>query len=206
MSRQPQRDKDLNAVKVGAENKTQVRLMMALMALLALVAIYNFRNSIWGSSAAAPPPSTTTPQKNAAGGLPVQDGSDPRLRTDILDASRKVKYEAGNRNPFAMGVPEVKPPDFPIKATPTPPPGPTPTPPPPKIPIKYFGFASKAGEPKKIFLQPEGNNQIYIVAQGEIVDRRYRVVLIQPSAVTMEDVLTGNRQPIQVETLPPGAR
>jgi hypothetical protein len=191
-------------VKVGAENKTQLRVMVVLMALLALVAIYNFRNTIWGSSAAAPPPSTAAPQKSVAGGLPVQDGSDPRLRTDILDASRKVKYEAGNRNPFAMGAIEVKQPDFPVK-NPSPPP-PPPPPPPPKIPLKYYGFANKPGEPRKIFLQPEGKEQIYIVAQGEIVDRRYRVVQIQPASVVMEDVMTGNRQSILVETLPPGAR
>jgi len=193
-------------VKLGAENKTQVRAMMGLIALLVLVAIYNFRDSIWGSSAAAPPASATVQQRNTSGGLPVQDGSDPRLRTDILDASRKVKYEAGNRNPFAMGAPPIPPIDASPRMTPTPPLGPTPTPPPPKIPIKYYGFASKAGEPKKIFLRPEGKEQIYIVGQGEIVDRRYRVVQIQPSSVVMEDVLTGNRQPIQVETLPPGAR
>jgi len=180
--------------------------MIVLLAILALIAIYNFKDTIWGSSAAAPP-SATSQQKTAPGGLPVQDSSDPRLRTDILDNSRKVKYEAGNRNPFALGI-EVKPPDFPVKLigpTPTPPP-PTPTPW-PRIPIKYYGFASKPGEPKKVFLKPEDKEQIYIVAQGEIIDRRYRLVQIQPTSVTMEDVLTGNRQPIQVEAPPqPGGR
>jgi hypothetical protein len=181
--------------------------MIALLAIFALVAIYNFRDSIWGSSAAAPPTSATAQQKNIPGGLPAQDSSDPRLRTDILDASRKVKYEAGNRNPFAMGI-EVKPPDFPVRPngpTPTPPP-PTPTPP-PKFPIKYYGFASKPGEPKRIFLQPEGKEQVYISSQGDIIDRRYRVLQIQPTSVLMEDVLTGERQTIQVEPLlQPGGR
>ena len=83
----------------------------------------------------------------------------------------------------------------------------TPTPPPPPIPIKYYGLVSKPGEPKRIFLQPEGKEQVYISAQGEIVDRRYRVVQIQPTSVVMEDVLTGNRQTIQVEPLlQPGGR
>jgi len=193
-------------VKVGAENKKQVRFMIVLLAILALIAIYNFKDTIWGSSAAAPP-SATAQQKTAPGGLPVQDSSDPRLRTDILDNSRKVKYEAGNRNPFALAI-EVKPPDFPVRPIgPTPSPTPTPTPPPPRIPIKYYGFASKPGEPKKVFLKPEDKEQEYIVAQGEIVERRYRLVQIQPTSVTMEDVLTGNRQPIQVEPPPqPGGR
>ena len=136
----------------------------------------------------------------------MQDSSDPRLRTDILDASRKVKYEPGNRNPFALGV-VIPPIDASVRTGPTPtPPPPTPTPW-PKIPVKYYGFASKPGEPKKVFLKPEDKEQIYIVAQGEIIDRRYRLVQIQPTSVTMEDVLTGNRQPIQVEAPPqPGGR
>jgi hypothetical protein len=194
-------------VKVGAENKKQVRFMIVLLAILALIAIYNFKDYIGGTSAAAPP-SATTQQKTAPGGLPVQDSSDPRLRTDILDASRKVKYEPGNRNPFALGV-VIPPIDASVRtgaAAPTPTPIPTPTPW-PKIPVKYYGFASKPGEPKKVFLKPEDKEQIYIVAQGEIVDRRYRLIQIQPTSVTMEDVLTGNRQPIPVEPLAqPGGR
>jgi hypothetical protein len=193
-------------VKLGAENKTKVRFMAVLLAILALVAIYNFRSYIWGSSsAAAPPVSAATQPKNASGGLPAQDTSDPRLRTDILDASRKVKYEAGNRNPFAIAIP-VPTPISNVRGPATPTPVPTPTPI-PKFPIKYYGFASKPGEPKRIFLAPEGKEQVYIVAQGEIVDRRYRVIQIQPASVVMEDVLTGNRQTIQVEPLlQPGGR
>jgi hypothetical protein len=128
------------------------------------------------------------------------------LRLDILEASRKVKYEAGARNPFAMGAIPIIPTPFPVKGTPTPPPGPTPTPPPPPIPLKYYGFASKPGEPKRIFLQPEGGEQVYIAAQGDIVNRRYRVIQIQPTSVLMEDVLSGNRQSIKVEPLVLGGR
>jgi len=191
-------------VKVGAENKKQVQVMVALLAILALVAIYNFRDSIWGSSAAAPAPASAQPK--SSGALPAQDGSDPRLRLDILDNSRKVKLEASNRNPFAVGV-VIPPVVASVKGTPTPtpmPPTPTPT---PRIPIKYYGFvASRPGEPRKIFLQPEGKEQVYIAQLGDIVDRRYRVVQIQPTSVWMEDVVTNSRQQIQVEPMPPGGR
>src|SRR5215469_18588815 len=105
--------------------------MIALLAILALIAIYNFKDYIWGTSAAAPPASATAQPKNPGGGFPVQDSSDPRLRTDILDASRKVKYEAGNRNPFAMGLAPLPTPIASVVTGPTPPPTPTPTPPPP---------------------------------------------------------------------------
>jgi hypothetical protein len=193
-------------VKIGAESKTKVWVMLVLLAIFVLVALYNFKDSIWGTSAAAPAaPAPPPQQKKGSGTLPAHDASDPALRLDILDASRKVKYEAANRNPFAMETIAVKGPDFPVKTVPTPTPIPTPTPW-PKIPVKFYGFASKPGEPKKIFLQPEGKEQVYISKLGDIVDNRYRVVQIQSSSVTMEDVMTGNRQSIPVENMPAGAR
>ena len=192
-------------MKIGAESKTKVWVMLALLAIFVLVALYNFKGSIWGTSAAAPTAPAPPPQpKKGSGTLPAHDSSDPALRLDILDASRKVKYEAANRNPFAMELAPLPPP-INVRVSPTPTPIPTPTPW-PKIPVKYYGFASKPGEPKKIFLQPEGKEQVYISKLGDIVDNRYRVVQIQPSSVTMEDVMTGNRQSIPVENMPAGAR
>jgi hypothetical protein len=35
---------------------------------------------------------------------------------------------------------------------------------------------------------------IFIAAEGDIVDRRYRVLRISPNAVDVEDVLNNNRQ------------
>lgn len=184
-------------MNIGAENKKQVRLMVALLAALALVFFYNFKDSIWGTSASAHPSAPVTPpQQKTASALPAPDGSDPRLRLDILDNSRRVRYEAGGRNIFAMGAIAMPTPVGPVKmASPPPTPPPTPTPP-PKIPLLYYGYASKPGEPRRIFLQPEGGGQVFIAAQGDIVNRRYRVVQIQPNQVVMEDVLINNRQSI----------
>ena len=71
---------------------------------------------------------------------------------------------------------------------------PPPPPPPPPINLKFFGFASKPGEPKKIFLSQ--GDDIFIAGEGEIVDRRYKVLRITPTAVEIEDVLNSNRQMI----------
>ena len=46
-------------MKIGAENKKQVRWMIALLAILLLVGIYNFVD-FGTSSAAAPAPATST--------------------------------------------------------------------------------------------------------------------------------------------------
>src|ERR1700693_2325277 len=69
---------------------------------------------------------------------------------------------------------------------------PPPPPPPPPITLKFFGFANRPGETKKVFLVQ--GEDIFIAAEGAIVDRRYRVVHISPTAVDVEDVINNNRQ------------
>jgi hypothetical protein len=130
----------------------------------------------------------------------AQNDLDPTLHRDVLEASRRVKYEAGGRNIFEMEAPKIEPPITSVRQ-PTPPPGPptpTPTPPPPPIPLKYYGYANKPGEARKIFLsEGERNNSVVFIAkQGDIVDRRYKVVQIAPTSVQIEDVLYNNKQNI----------
>lgn len=175
--------------------------MAVLLLIAATVVIYDFSGS--GTSSAAPPaPSaarTRDAQRTRPGAQQVaQSDLDPTLRLDVLEASRKVKYEAGGRNIFRMEEPPPPKPIASVRATPAPFPTPTPTPPPPPIPLKFYGFANKPGEAKKIFLS-EGDPQsstVFIAKQGDIVDRRYRVVQISASSVQIEDVLYNNKQTI----------
>ena len=178
--------------------------MIALLVILLLVGIYNFVD-FGTSSAAAPAPATSTqtatqaPQKPAGAQQLPDNTLDPRLRLDILAASQSKKYEAGGRNIFRME--ELKPIEKTIADVrkpygPEPPPTPTPTPPPPPIPLKFYGFASKGNEPKKIFLADEG--EVFVARQGDIVERKYKVIQINNTSVVIEDMLNSNRQTIQV--------
>ncbi len=189
-------------MKIGTENKKELITMVVLLAILIPLGLYTTKGIFWGTNASAAPSAPTPATRPKPGSLlPAQDGSDPRLRTDILDWSRKVKHEEGGRNIFTMeaAIPQLegnprqpqKTRDYNVPFW-----TPTPTPTPPPIPIKYYGFASKPGEPRKVFLQQQGVDQIYVAAQGEIVARRYRVVRIAQNSVTMEDVLTSNQQNI----------
>jgi hypothetical protein len=186
-------------VQIGADNKKKMIWMLALLAVALAIGIYNFQDIFGGSTAAAPPsvPNTSAQEKKIAG-IQLQDVTqDPRLRLDILIASRKIKYEPG-RDIFHVHAAPLEPPTQSVRTSvpvPTPPPPPTPTPVPP-IPLKYYGSASKRGEPKKVFLADEQGQQQFVVGQGEIVDRRYRLVQIQPNQVIIEDMLTNNRQPV----------
>src|SRR5678815_133330 len=69
-------------------------------------------------------------------------------------------------------------------------PTPVVAPPTPPINLKFFGFASKPGQPKKIFLSQ--GEDVFIAGEGDIIDRRYRILHITPVSVEVEDVLNNN--------------
>jgi hypothetical protein len=65
-------------------------------------------------------------------------------------------------------------------------------PPPPPINLKFYGFANSKDGSKRIFLSQ--GEDIFVAKEGQVVDRRYRIVKINPNSVDVEDVLTNNRQ------------
>lgn len=190
-------------MKIGAENKTKVRWMVALLAVVLLVGIYDFVD--FGTSSAAPPAASTsttastaaTTQRKVAQAQVDDNSLDPRLRLDILAASQSKKYEAG-RNIFRMEEIKIQPTIADVRTRapmgPDPPPTPTPTPPPPPIPLKFYGFANKPNEPKRVFLADA--DEVFVAKQGDIVERKYKVVQINNASVIIEDLLYNNRQPI----------
>ena len=188
-------------MKIGAENKKQVRWMITLLAIALLVGIYNLVD-FGTSSAASPSPAASTPgaQPTRKSSAPqVADSTlDPRLRLDILAVSQNKKYEAGGRNIFRMEEVKIEKTVASVRQPygPEPPPTPTPTPPPPPIPLKFYGFASKSNEPKRIFLADEG--EVFVARQGDIVERKYKIIQINNTSVIIEDVLNANRQTIPV--------
>lgn len=185
-------------MKIGAANKNQMIAAGALLAILVAVVIYDLAGS--GTSSAAPPATSTNIARGKPGSKQIaQNDTDPTLHRLQLEESRKVKYEPG-RNIFEMQAAPVPTTIANVRQQPTPPPvyTPPPTPPPPPIPLKFYGFANKPGEVKRIFLA-EGdpqNSVVFIAKQGDIVDRRYRVVQIAANSVQIEDVLYNNKQTI----------
>jgi hypothetical protein len=165
---------------------------MPLSAALAMIIVFG-----QDMSSAA---STT---QSSWGGNPPQTSSDPGLALDLLEASRQIKYHAGGRNIFRMEAETAI-----IKVPGIPPPPATPnaiaaSAQQADLPIQYYGYANKTAEPRKVFLRQHGVEQIFVAGKGDIVAHRYRVVQILQNSITMEDVITGNRQPIP---LTPGER
>lgn len=195
-------------MKIGAENRVKLILAVALMVVAVVVMLFSFGGSAPTAAtpapavapvavarqvtASRPAPRTKTHSKKAIAG---PRSLDPTLRYDWLKNSEDTKYEGTGRNIFLVQAeipqPVTTPQTDEEKEAEK---GPPPPPPPPPINLKFFGFASKVGEPKKIFLS-EGED-VFIAAEGEVVDRHYKVLRISPTSVEIEDVLNNNRQSI----------
>ena len=188
-------------MKVGIENRKQVIVLAALGGLALLMLARTF----WPSE-----PAPTTLQTGLAGAakpnmrrtssgklVPViEPRLDPTLDFDSLHRSEQIKYAGNGRNIFVNGSMPIEKPikngtDQALIPTISAPPAP---PPPPPITLKFFGFANKPGEAKKVFLVQ--GEDVFIAGEGDIVDRRYRILHISttPPSVDVEDVLNNNRQ------------
>jgi hypothetical protein len=194
-------------MKIGAENRKKLIAAIALMVVAVVVLLF----SMGGSAPTAAPASTAnldTASRQAPPSHPALRSKlhgkkanaasrslDPTLRYDWLKASEDTKYEGNGRNIFTTQA-EIPQPIAPVKtdAERAAENGPPQPPPPPPINLKFFGFANKRGEPKKVFLS-EGED-VFIAAEGEVVDRHYKVLRISPTSVEIEDVLNNNRQSI----------
>ncbi len=186
-------------MKLGIENR---KLVIAL-AVLGVIALVMLGRALWPSSPAAEPVAAQTTSTAAKPGvrrtasgkvLPVVEPRlDPTLDLNLLSQSEEIKYAGNGRNIFVAGsLPIEKPKGTGATDQQAALHQPPPIPPPPPITLKFFGFANRPGETKKVFLSQ--GEDVFIAAEGDIVDRRYRVVHISPTAVDVEDVINNNRQ------------
>jgi hypothetical protein len=186
-------------VKLGTENRKQV----IVLAVVGAVALLLLARTFWPLGPAAPVPQTASAgpaqpnmRRTASGKLVavMEPRLDPTLDFESLNQSEQIKYAGNGRNIFVTGAPPIPKPikngTDQLKVVYTPPP----PPPPPPITMKFFGFASKPGEAKKVFLVQ--GEDVFIAGEGEIVNRRYRIlhISITPPSVDVEDVLNNNRQ------------
>lgn len=197
-------------MKIGAENRRELIAAVVLMAVAALLLMRLVFSS--SSSAAVPtasvtatsvvpqptdrrtPTSTRGRRRVSMKEPPLINTLDPRLRLDLLKTTEDTVYEGRGRNIFRAQQEEIPQPIATAKLQQQQAQMPTGPPPPPPINLKFYGFANKPGEPKRIFLSK--GEDFFIAREGEIVDHRYKVVHINPNSVEVEDVLSNNRQSI----------
>lgn len=203
-------------MKLGTENRTKTLIALGLLVVAVLLVLRMFfsgpptparTGARRTAQTSAGRQSSATAAQAATQSRPAGDRTrylsatlaptlDPRLRFDLLKSSEEVKYEGTGRNIFSaqsapVNIPEpVKNPRIDDEAANVPA-GP---PPPPPINLKFFGYASKSGEPKSIFLSQ--GDSVFPAREGDIVAGRYRIVKINPTSVEIQDVLSNNTQTI----------
>jgi len=193
-------------VQIGLENKKKATWAAVLGVVAVLAFAYEFIPLLMPSStpdssaqAAAPAiaplaaPKTATRVTKGARKPSKVENLDPTLRLDLLTSAEKTAYQGNGRNIFVSQAEDVQIPRPVAPVSPDqqaaqqqqwrPPSQPAPQP----IPLKFYGFASSPGEPKKIFLKD--GDDVFVAGEGEIVDRRYKVIRITNTSVEIQDVV-----------------
>lgn len=194
-------------MQLGLENKKQTTWAAVLGVVAVLAMGYEVIPMFTGPS--TPVAAGTDPAAPVATHVAARTGGksakkvrtenlDPTLKLGLLAASEQTKYEGSGRNIFVSAPEEVKI-ENPrgsgatdhgqngAKTNDPPPWVPPSNQPPPPIPLKFYGFANSAGEPRKVFLK--SNEDVWVAGEGEIVDRRYKVIRITPTSVSIQDMV-----------------
>jgi hypothetical protein len=143
------------------------------------------------------------PAGNIAGAAAKKLGTtsaqlDPTLRMDAMLVTESLVYSGSGRNIFsANSAPiDIPKPIVPVRTVKAPPPGPPPPPPgpppPPPIDLKFFGTATAADGTRRAFLLH--GEDVFLASNGDIVQRRYKVITISANSVQVEDMANSNTQ------------
>jgi hypothetical protein len=130
----------------------------------------------------------------------------PQLHTDGVERARKTEYKSRGRNIFSRELPPQPPPlqqvvkkeQYGPKFEPPPPP-----PPPLSLPVKYFGYGTVPNGTVRLAFFTDGQ-ETYVVAEGELLLNRFRILRIGNANLEFEEVSTGLRgtAPLEEQAAP----
>jgi hypothetical protein len=128
--------------------------------------------------------------------LPSSSALDPTLHPELMAQAEETTYTGNGRNIFSPNSAAPTPVNIekPKNFRPSTPPVPQGPPPPPAIDLKFYGYSSAHGGNRQIFLLH--GDDIFLAHEGDVVDRRYRVVSIRPFSVEIEDIPYHNTQSV----------
>lgn len=131
---------------------------------------------------------------------PPSGAQDPTLRLDLLAKVQSISYQGTERNIFQYHTPAPPPAPKPVANPVT-----TPAtavkpaaPPSPPIPLKYYGYAHKPSETSRRAFFVDGE-EIFIASEGEIVNKRYKILKIGVNTVEVEDLVTKHKQTLPLQ-------
>jgi hypothetical protein len=123
----------------------------------------------------------------------------PALRLDLLERLKKLQYEGSHRNIFSASAPQPAPPPSAVAPPPVaPPPPPSPQAQPLVVPATFYGHVTDAltGGRRAFFVQGE---DVYVLAVGEVLLGRFRLVQIGTNTAQLEEIGTGRRATLTME-------
>lgn len=171
--------------------RNQIIVLLVLAVVLAGVLYFQLRRPSVGTS--------TLAADFKVDPLPVEN---PLLRRDLLGRIRRFEYSGQHRNIFTGEVPPEERPRQDVKQVA---PDNTPPPPPPLVvPAKFFGYVadSRTGFRRAFFSDGE---EVYILAEGEILMSRFRLLRITNTSADMEEISSGRRTTLVLEEPGPSA-
>ena len=192
------------ALKLGTEKKGQVVLVVVLFAF-----ILGFGGwELYGYFATPSAPVHPVPAlaaHPAASGAATAGGEaqklsgvnmDPTLHLERLALTENVEYAGTGRNIFSADSAPVRI-DTPIKSPRAGPEAPrvelpAGPPRPPAIDLKYFGYSRAPDKSLQAFFVQ--GDEIFLAWTGQVVDHRYKVIVIQPGSVQVTDLSYNNTQ------------
>jgi hypothetical protein len=136
--------------------------------------------------------------------LPVEN---PQLHFSAVERARNTEYKSGGRNIFSR---ELPPPPAPIHPKQDPIPQIVPIvkeePKVPPLPVKFFGFGTVPNGTVRLAFFTNGE-EIYVVAEGELLLNRFRILRIGNANLEYEEVSSGLRGTANLEEqgAPPSA-
>jgi hypothetical protein len=150
----------------------------------------------------------SVPPGNALGNAAKSLGTtsaqlDPTLRMAAMLVTESLVYSGGGRNIFsASSVPVAIPkPIVPVRTGKALPPGPPPPPPgpppPPPIDLTFFGTATGADGARRAFLLH--GQDVFLASDGDVVQRKYRVITVSANSIVVEDMANNNRQTLPLQ-------
>jgi hypothetical protein len=133
----------------------------------------------------------------------------PQLHNDAVERSRKTEYKSAGRNIFSRQLPPPVQPkqpkhdpvarivqQAPVAGTPTVSP----------LPVKFFGYGTVPNSMSRRAFFTDGED-IYIVAEGELLLNRFRILRIGNANLEYEEISSGLRGTANLEeqAAPPSA-
>jgi hypothetical protein len=194
-------------MKIGAEDKKKLAVLGVVggIAIAAGVYLYTQLSEPTPAPAAAPVIVTTPPPaaKNGGSGPAAKAVGttsaqlDPTLKMGPMLVAESLVYAGGGRNIFSASsvpveIPKAIAPARPKTVLPPPPPVPQGPPPPPPIDLKFFGTSTGGNGHRQAFLLH--GEDVFLASDGDIVQRRYKVITVSANSVLVEDMATNNRQ------------